>query len=184
MAEHPGTTAPSSSALDARAPERGDPLAEIDRIMGMMLAEDQQAVEETARLSAERSEFAIEFTRACKQHVRPPMDAIIGRLRDNGGGGVIVERPEDLSSHHWHRLTLWMSLSGEIAGTPRPDRHPFLQLDADVNKRAVRVSEGDMWRGHGGNRSGPAGQWTLAEMTADLVGRTAVDILRRSAGQM
>ncbi|MDQ6783308.1 MAG: hypothetical protein M3063_07695 [Actinomycetota bacterium] len=147
------------------------------------LAEDQQEAEKTAQLSVERSEFATQFTSGCDQHVRPPMEAIIERLRRNGGSGVIVERPEDLSIRHWHRLTLWMSLSGEIAGTPRPDRLPYLQLEADVDTRAVTISEGDMWQGHGGNRSGPAGQWKLEDMTADLVTHTVLDILRRAASQ-
>ncbi len=96
-----------------------------------------------------------------------------------------MERPGDLRVHHWHRLTLWMSFSGEITGTPRSDLLPYLQLDADVDKRVVTVSEGDMWQHRGSNRSGPAGQWKLADMTADLVTHTAVNILRRGcrAGQ-
>ena len=144
---------------------------------------EEEAAQKTARVFAERSEFAAQFTAACDDHVRPPMEAILERLRVDGGDGVIVERPEDLAARRWHRLTLWMSINGPISGTPWPDRYPYLQLDADVDRRAVKVSEGDMWLGHGGNRSGPVATWRLSEMTADAVTDAAIATLGRSAGQ-
>jgi hypothetical protein len=68
----------------------------------------------------------------------------------------------------------------EIEGSPRQDRHPYLQLDADVNKRSVVVSEGDVWQGRGGNRSRKVGEWRLSEITATLVTERALAIVRRS----
>ena len=89
------------------------------------------------------------------------MEAIIERLRRNGGDGAIIERPEDSRLSHKHIFTLWMSLAGEITGTPRVDRLPYLQLEANVDKRLVTVSEGDIWEGRGGNRSGKVAEWKL-----------------------
>jgi len=155
-----------------------DPLAEIDRLMQKRSEEEQETADQSARLDAKRSEFSTEFASVCEQQVRPSMEAILERLRSNGGGGVIEERPEDTS--HTHRLTLWMSLSGEIIGTPREDRHPYFQLDADVDKGSVTVSEGDMWQGHGGNRSGKVAEWQLSDITSSRVTQDVLAVLRRS----
>jgi hypothetical protein len=132
------------------------PLAEIDRLMQKRRDDEQRSADQMAQLATDRSEFSAEFTTVFEEQVRPSMEAIIDRLRRNGGDGVIVERPEDARLKHNHRVTLWMSLDGEITGAPRADRLPYLQLEADVDKRLVTVSEGDMWEGHGGNRSGQA----------------------------
>lgn len=158
----------------------GDPLAEIDDLMRTRRDEDQQSAERAAQVVADRSEFADEFVRVCQDQVRPAMEAVIERLRQNGGGGVIEERPENLARSQAHRLTLWMSFSGEIVGTPRPDRHPYLQLDANVAKRAVTVSEGDMWQGRGGGRSGKTGEWQLSDITTAQVTDNILEIIRRA----
>lgn len=157
-----------------------DPLAEIDQLMRARRDEDRESADRAAQVLADRSEFSDEFVRVCDVQVRPAMEAVIERLRNNGGGGVIEERHEDLARNQAHRLTLWMSFSGEIVGTPRPDRHPYLQLDATVAKRAVTVSEGDMWQGRGGGRSGKAGEWQLSEITTALVTETILEIIRRA----
>jgi len=173
----------SSPVPDESVPAAAaDPLAEIDAIIQQRLAEERLLAEASAQVGADRSEFSIEFSSVCGEQVRPPMEAIIGRLRRNGGGGVIDERPEDLSRQQTHRLTLWMSLEGEI-GSPRPDRHPYFQLDADVGKRLVAVSEGDMWLGQGGNRAGPVGDRPLSEITSTFVTQEVLAILRRSTGE-
>ena len=157
-----------------------DPLAEIDQLIRTRRDEDEESADRAAQVLADRSEFSDEFKRVCDVQVRPAMEAVIERLRKNGGGGVIEERAEDLARNQAHRLTLWMSLSGEIVGTPRPDRHPYLQLDATVAKRVVTVSEGDMWQGRGGGRSGKAGEWQLSEITTALVTETILGIIRRA----
>ena len=170
-----------SDVSDVAASE--DPLAEIDRLMEKRSDDVRRSADRSAQLLADRSEFSAEFATICEQQVRPPMQAIIERLRRNGGGGLIEETVEDPSRHPGHRLTLWMSLNGEIAGSPSPDLHPYLQLHTDVNKRCVVVSEGDMWQGHGGSRSGKIGEWWLSEITAGRVTNEALDILRRSVGE-
>ena len=157
-----------------------DPLAEIDYLMQKELDDEQRSADDRAGIASDRAQFAAEFTALCDQHVRPPMEVIIERLRHNGGGGRIDERLEDLSRHQSHRLTLWMSLRGEIIGAPRQDRHPYLQLDANVDKRSVTISEGDMWNGHGGNRSGRVGERPLAEITDTYITSEVLTIIRRS----
>jgi hypothetical protein len=158
----------------------GDPLAEIDQLIQNKRGEEQKAADRSAQLQTDRSDFAAEFTSVCEEQVRPAMEAILQRLRRNGGGGVIDERPENVGQHHTHRLTLWMSFSGEITGAPRQDRHPYLQLDADIDKRSVAVSEGDMWQGQGGNRSGKFADWQLVEITAPRVTQEILAIIRRA----
>ena len=43
-----------------------------------------------------------------------------------------------------------------------------------------RISEGDMWDGHGGNRSGRVGDRPVDEVTGALVTGEALAVLRRS----
>jgi hypothetical protein len=162
-------------------PPRRDRLAEIDLILQRRIVEEAESTERSAQVAQERAEFSHGFAEACGSRVRPAMEAILERLRENGGGGFIDEREEARSRLCSHRLILWMSLSGEIEGSPRPNHHPYLQLDADPESHMVMISEGDMWHGRGGNRSGLTGQWALPEVTGIRVTETVVDILRRSA---
>lgn len=173
ISQTPGAT---TEVTEATGP---DPLAEIDELMRKRLGDQRDAADESAQLSADRSEFSAEFTRVCQEQVRPAMEAIVERLRRNGGSGLIEEHPADYRYPN-DRLVLWMSLHGEIVGSPRQDRHPYLQLDADVSSRAVAVAEGDMWAGHGGNRSGKVTEWQLSEITASRVTEEVLAILRRA----
>ena len=169
------------TTLEAVPSVGDDPLAEIDQLMQNKLRQEQEAAELSAQLQIDRSDFSAEFTTVCDQQVRPAMEAVLERLRCNGGGGVIEERPENIGQHHTHRLTLWMSLRDEITGAPRQNEHPYLQLDGEVDKRSVTVSEGDMWQGHhGAGRSGRFAQWQLAEITATGVTEELLAILRRA----
>jgi hypothetical protein len=169
-----------TDSADSASSAEVDPLAEIDLLMYKREDDAKRHAEERAKLVTDRSEFWTEFAKVCDEQIRPSMEAIIERLRRNGGGGAIVERPENLAVRQDHRVTLWMSLAGEITGTLRVDRLPYLQLDADVQRHSVVVSEGDMWDGHGGKRSGKTGEWQLSEITEDLVTEEALAILRRS----
>jgi hypothetical protein len=155
----------------------------IDEITETWVAGEHRKAEEQKKLSATRSAFSAEFTRRFEGDVRPAMEGILDRLRRDGGGGAIVERPEDQSRLFSHRFTLWMSLSGEIEGNPRQDRHAYLQLDANVDGSVVGVSEGDLWRNRPQGSSGKVADWTLEEMDAGHVDQEAIAILRRSAGE-
>lgn len=73
-----------------------------------------------------------------------------------------------------------MSLEGDIVDEPRADREPYLQLEADIGGRRVQVSEGDMWRGAGGKRSGRTGEWQLSELAHDRVVQELLEIAQRS----
>ncbi len=169
----------SASAGVALGASEMDPLAEIDDLMQKRRDDQQSSASQGARLTADRLEFSAQFARVCQEQVRPAMDGILERLRSNGGGGIIEEHPADFRYQN-HRLVMWMSLEGEIVGAPRQDRHPYLQLDADVAKRDVAVSEGDMWHGHGGNSSGKIGEWQLSEITTTRVTEEILAILRRA----
>jgi hypothetical protein len=158
-----------------------DPLAPIDEIEQSWIDGERRRADETERVAAASSAFSVDFTRRFEDDVRPAMEAILERLQADGGGGVILERAADESRHFTHRFTLWMSLLGEIKGTPREDRHPYLRLDADVDKRCVEVWEGDLWRNRHGGTSRKVAEWTLQEMDGTHVKREAIEILRRSA---
>jgi hypothetical protein len=157
-----------------------DPLAPIDEIEQSWIDHERRRAEEEERVLVARSEFSMDFTRRFEADVRPAMEAIIDRLQADGGGGVIVERPADESRGFTHRFTLWMSLLGEIEGAPREDRHPYLRLDADVDKRRVVVWEGDLWCNRPKGTSRKVTEWTLQEMDGTHVEREAIEILRRS----
>jgi hypothetical protein len=159
-----------------------DALADIDVIMRGRDRRLHDAIARSAHDEAVRAAFLAEFTEICGREIRPAAQAVIEKLQQNGGGGEIdtghgvsVPHPSD------PRLTVWLSLAGEIVGHPRPDRHPYLQLDAESGGQTVLVSEGDMWQGHGGNRSGRIGQWQLLEITSELVTAHLLAIIRRAA---
>ena len=157
-----------------------DPLMEIDRIMQRRRDDLRQIANRNTQISLARAKFATAFATECEQHVRPAMEAVLERLRRNGGGGFIEERPEDLRLHHTHRVTLWMSLSGEIEGTPRQDRDPYLELDANIDKRMVTVTEGDMWQGEHASTGVTTRKCRLSDITTAFITHEAVAILRRS----
>ena len=156
-------------------------LAEIDSILAALSERDLKSAAGAADKLAAQEGFLTEFSTVCQTQVRPAMEAVLGRLQHDGGGGLIEEHPGGEARFPTPRLTLWMSLQGEIVGTPRPDRHPYLQLDGDVIRREVRVSEGDMWNG-GGSHSGRIGAWLLSDTSHDRVMQELLDIVRRSAG--
>ena len=68
-------------------------------------------------------------------------------------------------------------MEGEVAGSPRQDRNPFLQLDADLVHRRIDVWEGDMVENQGTGRA--TSPWALSEVTPENVMEKIVDILRR-----
>ena len=121
------------------------------------------------------------FAIACETEVRPAMKAVLDRLRQLGGGGLVEEHAGGEPRFPQPRIVLWMSLKGELVGEPRPDRYPYLQLEADVERRQVQVDEGDMWRGAGGRTSGRARAWDLSELTRQRVTDELLVIARRAA---
>ena len=98
----------------------------------------------------EREHFLKEFQDITDSVIRPTMETAIERLRNDGGGGVIEEHHLDVL--HKPRVTLWMSMQGEVAN-PRQDLNPFLQLDADATNRRINVWEGDMVENQGTSRA-------------------------------
>lgn len=154
----PATSGDSSNSTEGGgAPVGGDPLAEIDTILAELTQRDRQSAEYSAHQLDVEQGFLVEFRKACQHEVRPAMEAVLQRLKRNGGGGVIEAHEGGEPRAPTPRLVLWMSLEGELAGEPRADRHPYLQLDAEVSKQQVEVSEGTMWHGARGRHSGRIG---------------------------
>ena len=168
-----------SSSVVAAAVDR---LAELDSIVAGVAEKDRESAERSAHVLEDQEKFLAAFHNVCEGEVRPAMQAVLERLQHAGGGGVIEEHQGGEPRFPEPGFTLWMSLKGEIVGGPRPDRHPYLQLEADVARRQVQVSEGDIWRGAGGGRSGRIGVWQLSELTSDRVIQELVAIARRAAG--
>jgi hypothetical protein len=159
------------------ADERGDPYAEIDDALSEWSSRERAFVEAEAAAKAEREKFIRDFEDISRTLIRPTMEAVIERLRRDGGDGTIDERRSD--AFHTPRVILWMSLEGEIATKPRQDRNPFLQLDADVAHRQVDVWEGDMWERQGISQA--TSPWKLDEISPASVTERIVGILQRAA---
>lgn len=156
-----------------------DPLLEIDAFFVGLAARDRRFAEDTAERAGEHKAFVDGFRASCQWEVRPAMEAVLDRLHRNGGGGLIEEHASTQARPN-PRLTLWMSLDGDIVGSPRPDRHPYFQVDANIDGREIQISEGDRYPGGGGSRSGRAAVWKLAELKRDRITTEIVGILRRA----
>jgi len=167
--------------VETRAAALADPLADIGAIVAALNKQDAQAAESAAQVLKGREDFFDEFRRVCTEEVRPAMQAVLDRLRQEGGDGLIEEHPGGEPRVATPRLTLWMSLQGPIEGAPRQDRHPYLQVDADVAGRVMRITEGDSWHGGGAGTSESAGTWKPADVTQALVVTELLAIVRRSA---
>ena len=171
----------NSENLGAAEPTAGgDPLAEFDEIVEWVTQNDRQLADRDRRKRAEEQAFLVAFQLACQAEVRPAMETVLDRLRRDGGGGLIEEHPGGEARYRHPCLILWMSFQGEIVGEPRPDREPYLQLEADVVRRDIQVSEGDMWRGAGGMRSGRVGHWELSELSKHRITDELLAIARRA----
>ena len=153
-----------------------DSLSEIDQILDRWSHLRQESAEEQAHAEVEREHFLQEFRALTSSVIQPTMQMAIERLRKDGGGGLIEEHGPDIL--HKPRITLWMSMEGEVAGSPRQDRNPFLQLDADLVHRRIDVWEGDMVENQGTSRA--TSPWALSEVTPENVMEKIVDILRRA----
>jgi len=176
------TTQEPTVDMDGEPEPTGDRrLAEIDTILAALTRRDRSSAEEAATTLNAQGTFMTDFMSVCQTEVRPAMTAVLERLRSDGGDGQIEEHPGGEARFSTPRLTLWMSLQGPIEGAPRPDRHPYLQFDAEVIDREVKVTEGDMWRGGGGGHSGPVGAWRLPEITQDRVVQELLTVMRRAA---
>ncbi len=164
------------SDQDSHKDPSQDSLRDIDLILERWSERESEFVEEQERVRAERERLVADFEDLSRLVIKPAMESIIQRLRKDGGDGVIQEGQSGVA--HGPRLTLWMSLKGQIAGLPRQDLNPYLQLDLDVEHLQVDVWEGDMWGKRGTcRRTSP---WTLEEISSESVIDRAVAILSRA----
>jgi hypothetical protein len=172
---NPSPGGPAGSS-DGEANVATSELIEIDEIVDHWSHLRQQSAEERAGAEIEREHFLQEFRDITRSVVRPTMEVAIERLKKDGGGGLIEEHT--MGSLHKPRVTLWMSMEGEIEGSPRQDLNPFLQLDADPVRRRIDVWEGDMVENQGTSRA--TSPWELSELTPETVMDRIVHILRRA----
>jgi len=173
----PTRNAEGVTADPAPGPSEFDPLAEIDHIIADWTDERHHHVEEEAQLDVDRARFLDDFAKIMDTTIRPAMNEAIARLTEDGGGGLIEERGNDLS--HRPRVILWMSLAGAVVD-PRQDRNPYLQLDADLGRKRIDIWEGDMWEKQGVSRA--TAPWELGDISRETVSTSIVGILRRAAG--
>jgi len=166
---------PASTNSARRVPT--DSVADIDHIVGHWTDLRREGVERQVEAEAERHQFLENFRAITDSVIRPAMQAAVDRLGKDGGGGLIEERGE--APMHRPRIILWMSLDGNIAGTPRQDLNPYLQLDADVGRRRIDVWEGDMWEKEGASRA--TSPLELGDVSTESVTTRILDILRRAA---
>jgi hypothetical protein len=108
---------------DAHSALGEDSLSEIDQIVDQWSHLGQESADERAHAEIERAHFLQEFQVITSSVMRPTMEMAIERLRKDGGGGLIEEH--GLNVLHKPRVTLWMSMEGAIAGSPRQDLTPF-----------------------------------------------------------
>jgi hypothetical protein len=158
-----------------------DPLAGFDTILAEVAHREVESDERTAHQVEINTQFLADFNTACHTQVQPAMETVLARLTEHGGGGVIEAHPGGEARFRNPSLILWMSLEGPLVGHPRPDRDPYLQLEADVAGHEIHVYEGDMWRGAGGNRSGRTGTWELSQLTGERIVAELLDIAQRSS---
>jgi hypothetical protein len=180
VASHPDGPAEGGTANGR--PMGTDPLAALGPILATVAEGDR----ESADLATERAElarnFVDEFAKACADEVRPAMRAVLQRLQQLGGDGLIEEHPGGEARFQKPRIALWMSLKDQIAGEPRLDRYPYLLLEADVSSRTIQVDEGNMWRGAGGNFSGRVGAWEVSKLTYERITKELVAICGQAVG--
>jgi len=157
-------------------PQSADPLVEIDHLLNRRSSRVREMAEQSASARAEGEAFLRQFDEISRRVIKPTMEAVISRLRKDGGDGSIAERGLDASQNP--RVILWMSLQGEISSEPHQDRNPFLQLDADTAHRRVDVWEGDMWEKQGASRA--MAPWELVEISPESLTKRIIGILARA----
>jgi hypothetical protein len=178
-----GAVGPAAASRSVEPLTATDPLAELGPVLATVARRDRDSAEAATVRAELGRKFLDDFAEACAQEIRPAMGAVLIRLQQLGGDGLIEEHPGGEARFEKPRITLWMSLKDKIVGEPRPDRHPYLLLEADVEAQKVQVDEGDMWRGAGGNFSGRVGVWGVTELTHDRVTKELLSIAHRAAGE-
>ena len=151
-------------------------VTEIDYLMHSWAERRTSFLTQQAAATAQRHQFIAETNELIDQVVRPTLEAIAERLRADFGRVEVLPTTQQRPV----RVTLWMSLNGEVAVPGRQDLNPYLQLDLDVPNRRFRVWEGDIWQKQGASRS--ALPWRLNEVTMDSVAERVIAILARASG--
>ena len=115
---------PAEGAANGQ-PVGTDPLAALGPILATVAQRDR----ESAELATERAEiaqkFLDEFAMRCVNEVRPAMRAVLQRLQQLGGDGLIEEHPGGEARFQKPRIALWMSLKDQISRRTTPGPLPL-----------------------------------------------------------
>jgi hypothetical protein len=115
---------PSAFVLPIYSAESEETDVAIDHIVDDWTELRDEKSRKEAQAQTERQRFLDDFRKLDESMIQPAMEATLKELRKDGGGGRIDVREEDLM--HRPRVTLWMSLEGEIKGSPHQDKYPLL----------------------------------------------------------
>jgi hypothetical protein len=160
--------------------------AGIDKILREHSSAVRAVTEQVTELQVEQRAFLDGFAAKCENELVPTMQAVVVRLAQNGGGGLVDYVPLGGRASGRPTLTLWMSLDGEVTGIPNYDRLPFLELVAHARPMKVEVSEGDIWEkgdawvSVGSHSRGIVGAWDLEHVTSEAVIDEVSAILARA----
>ena len=153
-----------------------DSVGGIDRILGEWTDRQEDFARKASEAQAERDEFLDSFSQIMRGAIKPAMEAIVQRLEEDGGDGMIWEGESEAMQRP--RVILWMSLKGKMSASPRQDRNPYLQLDVDVARHRIDVWEGDMWENSVVSRA--TAPWDLEDITPETIDRAVMGILDRA----
>ncbi len=153
-----------------------DSVGDIDQILEKWTHRQDEFAQREVQAKAEEEEFLKGFRAISRCVIRPAMEAIVQQLRKDGGDGMVSDAESE--AMHRPRLILWMSLKGKIAGSPRQDLNPYLQLDLDIPHRRVDVWEGDMWDNLGVSRA--TAPWELKDISTEGINHRVMGILDRA----
>jgi hypothetical protein len=155
---------------------KDDPLSDIDQMLRAVRARDWQLAEDAAFDVDAGLEFLEQFSRSCETEVRPVMEAVATRLSIYGGGGMVEMRRGGDPRSRSPRLTMWLSLQEEIIGTPSPERHACLSIEANADRRNISITSSF---GSPEAREDQITTWQLADLTQENVTKELTEIIRR-----
>jgi hypothetical protein len=155
---------------------KDDPLSDIDRMLRAVRARDWQLAEGAAFDLDSGREFLEQFSRLCDTEVRPVMEAVATRLSIYGGGGMVEMRRGGDPRARGPRLTIWLSLKEEIIGIPSPERHAYLSVEANADRRNISITSSF---GSPEARQDQTTAWPLPDLTQENVTRELTEIIRR-----
>jgi hypothetical protein len=91
----PSAVGPTSGIQNGGRVVAGDPLAELGPILAAVAQRDRDSAEATTARAELRRRLLDDFSKACVQEVRPAMSAVLKRLQQLGGDGILEEHTQN-----------------------------------------------------------------------------------------